>query len=78
MLSKDEVLKELAFAIEDPNLNLDSTMDNTENWDSLGQLSIFATLAKLSNGETDKILGIATATTMKEILSELQVHGLIE
>ncbi|HUW88512.1 MAG TPA: hypothetical protein VMW30_09120 [Candidatus Paceibacterota bacterium] len=78
MLSGDEILKELAFAIEESGLNLDSTMDNTENWDSLGQLSIFATLAKLTNGATDKIPGIATATTMRGIFAELKDHGLIE
>ena len=78
MLSEDKVLKELAFAIEDPKLNIDSTMDNTENWDSLGQLSIYATLAKLTGGETDNIAGIATATTIRQIISELKAHGFIE
>lgn len=78
MLSGIEVLKELAFAIEEPGLNLDSTMDNTENWDSLGQLSIFATLAKLTSSASDKIPGIATATTIRGIFAELKNHGLIE
>lgn len=78
MINEQNLIQELSKAIEDTNFNIDSTVDNTENWDSLGQLSILATLAKLTGGKSDSIPEIALAQSMRELLGILRNQGLVE
>jgi len=78
MINEQSLIQELSKAIEDSDFNIDSTVDNTENWDSLGQLSILATLAKLTGGKSDSIPEIALAQSMYELLDVLRNHGIVE
>ena len=48
-----------------------SSSENTENWDSLNHLSILIALDKLLDGQAGKIPELATATSIKEIVTLL-------
>ncbi len=78
MINERNLIQELSKAIEDTNFNIDSTVDNTENWDSLGQLSILVTLSKITLGKSDSIPEIALAQSMRELLGILRNQGLVE
>ena len=78
MLNQNEVLKAIGVAIQDPNFNLDSNTDNSENWDSLGELSILTTLAKLTSGLSDDIPDLFNISSAIELMAKLRESGLIE
>lgn len=77
-MNEDTILAAIGIAIEDENFNLNSSTEVTENWDSLGQLAILATLAKLTEGKSDTIVEIPTVQNAKELMEILRVNGLIE
>ena len=78
MLTKEILIEKIRIAIADPNLNEKSNNKNTENWDSLGQLSVLATLSKLTNGISDSIEGIEDVSSFEEIYQILKSKLLIE
>jgi|LakMenEpi03Aug12_release.lakeMendotaPanAssembly.Ray.scaffolds.fasta_scaffold336819_3 hypothetical protein len=78
MLTKEILIEKIRIAIADPNLNEKSNNKNTENWDSLGQLSVLATLSKLTNGISDSIEGIEDVSSFEEIYQVLKSKLLIE
>jgi hypothetical protein len=77
MLNEKELLTALGIAIEDEGFGIDSSTEVTENWDSLGQLAILATLAKYTEGKSDALDDIPRAQTAKELMSILRANGLI-
>lgn len=77
MLNETELLTALGTAIEDESFNIDSSTEVTENWDSLGQLAILATLAKFTEGKSDALDEIPKAQTAKELISILRSNGLL-
>jgi len=78
MLQQEEILKAIGVAIQDPKFNLDSNTENTENWDSLGELAIFTTLAKLTSGKSDDIPDLFDISSAAELVMKLRENGLIE
>lgn len=78
MLKEEEVLKAIGVAIQDPNFNLKSNKENNENWDSLGELSILTTLAKLTSGKSDEVLDLFEISSAAELIGKLREHGLVE
>lgn len=78
MLNEQELLIALGIAIEDESFNIDSSTEVTENWDSLGQLAILATLAKNTEGKSDEIEEIPKTQSAKELIEILRKNGLIE
>jgi hypothetical protein len=77
MLSQEEVLRLIGIAIGDPNFNIDSTTENTKNWDSLGLLSMLETLTKLTSGKSDKIPEILNVSTASDLVRILRENNLI-
>ena len=77
MLTQDQVIEAIAFAIQDPLFNLNSNRENTEAWDSLGEVTILATLAKLTVGKSDQIPDLYKMESALELISMLREHGLI-
>jgi hypothetical protein len=77
MLSEAEVLKAIGHAIEDPTFNINSNTDNSENWDSLGVLSIITTLAKLTSGESEKIPDLVSISSAAELIKVLRENHLV-
>lgn len=76
-MNETELLTALGTAIEDESFNIDSSTEVTENWDSLGQLAILATLAKFTEGKSDALDEIPKAQTAKELISILRSNGLL-
>ena len=58
-------------------IDLKSTSRNIEEWDSLGQLSILTTLDKRFKNKASKLTKLATAETVKDIVSILKKAKLI-
>lgn len=77
MISKEQVIEKLSFALMEPNLNEDSNSSNTNNWDSLGQLAILATLSKLTDKKTDSINELRESESIADIFALLSKHSLL-
>ncbi|URQ73747.1 hypothetical protein M9C82_01040 [SAR86 cluster bacterium] len=67
-----------ALDVDSSKVNLDSSIDTIEEWDSLGSLSILTSLDELSDGETSKIEDISSAASCKDIIDLLKVHNLYD
>ena len=78
MINQEDVLKSLALAIDDSNFNLNSTVENTENWDSLGLLAIVSTLSKLTSGRSDNLPELLDVSTALDLINILRENGLVE
>ena len=59
-------------------IDLKSASRNIEEWDSLGQLSILTTLDKRFKNKASKLTKLATAQTVKDIVSILKKAKLIK
>jgi acyl carrier protein len=59
-------------------IDLKSASRNIEEWDSLGQLSILTTLDKRFKNKVSKLTKLATAETVKDIVSILKKAKLIK
>ena len=71
-------MQAIGIAIEDPTFNVESTTENTENWDSLGVLSIFATLSKLTSGNSDRLPQIVSIESARELVAILRENNLLQ
>ena len=60
------------------NIDMKSSSRNIEEWDSLGQLSILTTLDKRFKNKASKLTKLATAETVKDIVSILKKAKLIK
>lgn len=58
-------------------IDLKSNSRNIDEWDSLGQLSILTTLDKKFKNKASKLTKLATAETVKDIVSVLKKAKLI-
>ena len=59
-------------------IDLKSNSRNIDEWDSLGQLSILTTLDKKFKNKASKLTKLATAETVKDIVSVLKKAKLIK
>ena len=66
-MNQKELITALSNSIGE-NLSEDSTTQNSENWDSLGHLSILTTLSKVTDGKSDLIPEISNVQSIQEIL----------
>ncbi len=78
MLTKELILEKIRIAIGDANVTDQSTRENTDNWDSLGQLEILITLSKLTNGASDLVQGIDDFSSISELFELLSGQAIIE
>ena len=78
MLSEDDVLKAIGFAIQDPAFSIASKSKDNENWDSLAALSIITTLSKLTMGKSAEFPELLYVQSASEIIHILRKNGLIE
>ena len=68
---------QLALDLPDGSITLESSTENTEDWDSLGQLSIMQQLDELFEGKVTEIEEFSSADSVVEIMSILQKNSLI-
>ena len=59
-------------------IDIKSASRNIEEWDSLGQLSILTTLDKKFKNKATKLTKLATAETVKDIVSILKKAKLVK
>lgn len=59
-------------------IDINSSSNNVEEWDSVGQLIILSNLDKKLKGATSNISSIATANSVKKIVSILKKNKLIK
>ena len=55
-----------------------SSVKNTEEWDSLGQLSILSAIEKATKGKSSKIKALADANSVKKILDILKKNKILK
>ena len=77
-LNKNQLLQIVGKAIENETIDMNSSIQNTDEWDSLSQLSILTDLDDALEGKVSDIEGIAKVESIKEIFDLLKNHSLIE
>ena len=78
-MTEEKLLKSIQVALDmtEGSITLESSSENTEGWDSLGQLSILQQLDKLFEGKIAAIEEMASADSVGDIMTLLQKHSLI-
>lgn len=77
MLTEKKVL-EIISKILKTKITINASINNTENWDSIGHLEILASLDKLSKGKISKINEISNATSVKSIIKILKKKKILK
>lgn len=79
MITEQQVLLaiEEALDLERGSLIAESSTENVENWDSLGQISILTALDQMFDGKIAEIHDMAEAESIEKILSLLKSNSLI-
>ena len=67
-----------ALEVEVGSLDMSSTQESVEEWDSLGHISILATLDDLFSDITERQPELVDATTLSGIVEILRGESLIE
>ena len=78
-ISENDVIETIqkALNISDGSLTVDTTVDDIEEWDSLGHLSILSDLDELFDGKIAPINEMAEADSIGKILNILRNSSLI-
>ena len=74
---EEEIIGIIAKSLEVGEININSSVENTEEWDSLGHMSILVSLDKRFNGEVAGIKKMANIDSVKSILNVLKNNNLI-
>lgn len=78
-MNEKDLFKLIKTSLKTPKkIDLKSASRNIEEWDSLGQLSILTTLDKRFKNKASKLTKLATAETVKDIVSILKKAKLIK
>jgi len=79
-MNGNEVIKIIATALklEDSQIDTNSSVDNLEEWDSLGHLGILVALDKAFDGKIASIKEMATADSVDKIFQILKENSFIE
>ena len=74
---EEEIIGIIAKSLEVGEININSSVENTEEWDSLGHLSILVSLDKRFNGEVAGIKKMANIDSVKSILNVIKNNNFI-
>ncbi len=74
---EEEIIGIIAKSLEVGEININSSVENTEEWDSLGHLSILVALDKRFDGNLASIKEMAAASSVKSIFKILEDNSLI-
>jgi acyl carrier protein len=79
MINSNKVIEIVGKALEVDSelISIESSSDNSEEWDSLAHLTILLELDRHLDGKAGKINDLATATSVRLILELLKKHDLI-
>ncbi len=78
-MKESDVIKIIgnALKLENIELNEDSSVDNIDEWDSLGHLGVLVALDKAFDGKIASIKEIATADSVGKILQVLKANSFL-
>ena len=78
MILLRELMEVIAYALDVEVVDVDSSMESLEEWDSLGHLSILTAIDKKLEGRASTLSGLASASSVASIISVLEENSLIE
>ena len=76
-MNKDDLLSLIKNALEVEHIDLSSSMDTIEEWDSLGHLSILSAIDERLDGKASDISDLASATSVEKIMNILEKNSLM-
>ena len=77
MITRQLLLNALREALENKEVMFESNSDNTDGWDSLGQLSIMSKLDEITDGKSSGIDDMATCLSVQELVDKLTSNNLL-
>ena len=79
LMTEEKILNAIQVALDLPegSITLESSSENTDGWDSLGQLSVIQELVTLFEGEVVTIEEFASSDSVAEIMILLRKNSLI-
>ena len=72
------ILIEEAIEVDSGTINVDSTSENIDEWDSLGHLNFLIALDSRCDGAAGEISELATTESVKDIIDILQSNSLLQ
>ena len=78
MILLRELMEVIAYALDVEVVDVDSSMESLEEWDSLGHLSILTAIDKKLEGRASTLSELASATSVASIISALEKNSLID
>lgn len=76
-MDKEDIRSIIADALGKVSVNDDNSMDNTEEWDSLGHLSILSAIDNALDGKAADLTDLANADSVGKIIKILESNQLI-
>ena len=76
-MDKQDIRSIIADALGKVSVNDDNSMDNTEEWDSLGHLSILSAIDNALDGKASDLTDLANADSVGKIIKILESNKLI-
>ncbi len=77
-MTKDDLFQLIKKALDyDQEINIDSSADNVEEWDSLGHLSVLTALDDLTDGKASSLSDLSDATSVAQIINILESEEII-
>ena len=75
-----EVLAAIAngLDVEVGEVNLESTTESIEDWDSLGHLAVLSALDDATGGKSSELIDLTQAASVKEIIDILTHGGILQ
>lgn len=77
MITRQLLLNALREALENKEVMSESNSENTDGWDSLGQLSIMSKLDEITDGKSSGIDDLATCLSVQELVDKLTSNNLL-
>ena len=77
MITSQALLESIRKALENENVGFESNSENTEGWDSLGQLSILSELDRITNGKSSEIEDLAVCMSVEQLSEKLKSDKLL-
>ena len=77
-MNKQDLFKIISEALEVDSIDENSSMDNLDEWDSLGHLSILSAIDQELDGKASKLTALAAATKVSSIITILEENNLMQ
>jgi hypothetical protein len=78
MITRTELTQLARTALKNDLVTFESNVDNTSDWDSLGQLSLLIVLDRATNGRSSELVELPACTSLKQVFDILKKNNLAE